>query len=139
MIPKVFLRPHCDECDGVRLLFESKVKWDFKAQQYKVVTVTGSSFCEDCDKEVKITWKEGPLEPRVPTKGWPEEASWIAQDKDGMWCWYTMKPVTGHASWITDMSDRMVHGKTYGYMEGEDEPDDWTTTLRSTHDEEVEP
>lgn len=52
----------------------------------------------------------------------PEWAMWLAQDEDGDWGWYEIKPVLGSWSWIWDFGD-------WALCEFDGRADDWTKSL----------
>lgn len=55
-------------------------------------------------------------------KNSPDWAMWLAQDEDGDWGWYEIKPVLGGWSWIWDHGD-------WAFCEFDGRADDWAKSL----------
>ena len=50
----------------------------------------------------------------------PEWAMWLAQDADGLYCWFFNKPYEGEACWMPDISGGFnPHGDTYDTVHGD--------------------
>lgn len=52
--------PHCSNCGSTSVLIDAWAEWDDEAQEWSIQDVFNSIFCQDCDGETSIEWKEIP-------------------------------------------------------------------------------
>lgn len=65
----------------------------------------------------------------------PKWANWLAQDKNGEWCWYEYEPLCDHIEWFLIVDGKYEKASTKGEYNPE-----WRNTLESrptTHKEDV--
>ncbi|QYW02250.1 hypothetical protein PP740_gp092 [Stenotrophomonas phage Philippe] len=50
---------HCAICDGTNLVSDAPCKWSVEKQDWiKVGEVNEDTFCEDCEQDVKVNFRE---------------------------------------------------------------------------------
>lgn len=56
----------------------------------------------------------------------PEWANWLAQDKDGEWCWWNIAPIKTASLWTQGYPEESYFFESVGYLE---KILDWQCTL----------
>jgi hypothetical protein len=55
--------PICSTCDGENVLADCYAQWDRKTGEWVIQNVfEKGGYCEDCENETKISWKENEIE-----------------------------------------------------------------------------
>lgn len=58
----------------------------------------------------------------------PSWAMWLAQDKDGEWCWWNIEPRTTASLWTQGIPEEIYFCESAGYFE---KNPDWQSTLEA--------
>ena len=51
-------KPICTYCGSDDVSRDAYAKWDIDTQEWEIITTFDSYYCEDCDGETSIEWKD---------------------------------------------------------------------------------
>ena len=53
-------QPRCEICGGPNVTVDAQAKWDLVSQEWEVAYTYDDAFCEDCQSETHLDWRDTP-------------------------------------------------------------------------------